>query len=140
MKKSLICLIVAIVAVVSLICLPLLTVEAKMLTKTLSESANFIDVIKGDVGIEFCVLMWFVALIAGACAILGAIKNNKKITFVSSVFAACTMVFSFITILKPQESMGVEFVYSAGIGMWITIALFAANAVLVKVFEKEWEE
>ncbi len=138
MTKRMICLIVACVAVASVLFLPLMTVSVSMMGQSISESANFFDALDGGLFEEFCSIAWLLAIIAGAGAIYGAaVKKDKNITFIASAVAAVLMLLSLITL--PDAPVA-SYEISGGIGLWIALLGFAATAVMVKVFDKEWDD
>ena len=140
MTKRMICLIVAAVAVFSLLVLPVMKVEVSYSGRVMaSESGNFFDILDALFD-EFCYIAWLLAILAGAAVIYAAaVMKDKNITFIASAAAAGLTLLSWITF--PSESaQGMEVSASAGIGLWIGLLGFAATAVMVKMFDKEWDD
>ena len=129
MKKNMICLIVAAVAVFSLVFLPFFASTDNDGTWSLVDLPEGLDLFD-----EFCTIAWVLAIIACAGAIYGAYMKDKQMTFIASTVAAVLLLLSMIA--KPSEWDGVKF----GIGFWFGFLGSAATAVMVKVFEKEWDE
>ena len=133
MKKNMLCLIVAAVAVFALLVLPLLSYSERFISVKVGILSSS-EMLEFGVFDDFFSIAWVLALVAGAGAIYGAYKKDKQITFIASAVAAGLMLLSMITLPEKWEE------FSFGIGFWLSLLGFAATAVMVKVFEKEWDE
>ncbi len=128
MKKNMVCLVAGVIAIFSLLFLPLLSVQGLI-------TFSFFDM-PPNRGIfdQFCTIVMVAALIAGICAMYGALKEKKKITFSASAVAACSMLLSLFTM--PDNWSG----FSYGIGFWISFVAFAFSAFAARGRRKKKDE
>ena len=128
MKKSLICLVVAIATLVCFLFLPLLTKGG--------ESYSFISLF-GEASFKTLYgnmysLAWLLALVVGITVIISAVRGDRQAIVITSITGAVLMFASYIS------SVDVASVSARGIALWITVLGFVANAVLATVFKKNW--
>ena len=128
MKKNLICLIAAGVAIISMLFFPLLSVQGLM-------TFSFFDM-PPNRGLfdSFCTIALVLALLGGICAVYGALNGKKKLIFTSSLTSVCAMLLSIFTM--PDIWSG----FSYGIGFWISFAAFVFCAIAARGRRKKKEE
>ncbi len=142
MKKSLICLVVAIATLACFLVLPILSVGG--------ESYSFISLF-GEASFEMLysnmfTLAWLLALVVGIASLISAVRADRQAIIITSIAGAVLMFASYVSSVDvaaisaagSSAFRNVAEFSARGIALWITTLGFVANAVLATVFKKNW--